>query len=195
MTVVALRALEVRDEYTLTALIERNKSFLRGWVPAGDSSDDENAAWVRTLISERGIGDKWFGVVEFDGEVVGALSMKVQHGFISSGSLGYWVSQHVNRKGIATEAIRLSLDLAFWEMGLHRVEAFVREDNHGSRRALEKNGFRRVGLSHGHMHIGGQWWDMIYFQKIAPWDDGVRTTPSLSGRPASTDDAADSPIR
>ncbi|MFI5776925.1 GNAT family N-acetyltransferase [Nocardia sp. NPDC051570] len=174
---MTLRPLDESDGDTLTELIRRNREFLHGWMPAGDMSDDESAAWVRDLITGRGTGDKWFGLIELDGRVEGALSMRVQHGIVGAATLGYWVSEHANGKGVVTEAIRQCLDMAFWEMGLHRVEAFVREDNHGSRRALEKNGFHRVGLSRGHMHIAGRWWDMIYFQKIAPWDDGVRLTP------------------
>ncbi|WP_433655179.1 GNAT family N-acetyltransferase [Nocardia sp. CA-128927] len=174
---VGLRQLEVRDEETLTELIRRNRKFLYGWMPTGDSSDEENAAWVRDLVAGRGGADNWFGLVELAGQAVGALSMRLQRGIASSAVIGYWVAEEVNGKGVATEAIGQCLDMAFWKMGLHRVDAFVREDNIGSCRALEKNGFHRVGLSRGHLHIAGRWWDMVYFQKLAPWADGVRLAP------------------
>ena len=73
--------------------------------------------------------------------------------------------------------MKQALQVAFSSLGLHRVDAFAREDNVASCRVLEKNDFSRVGVSKGHIHIDGRWRDDIFFQRLAPWDDGVRLDP------------------
>ncbi|KUM92793.1 hypothetical protein AQI88_30005 [Streptomyces cellostaticus] len=109
--------------------------------------------------------------------IVGQVNLNnILLGPLRSCFLGYWISGRCNGRGIATAAVSQALDVAFRELDLHRVDAFAREDNPASCRVLEKSGFRTVGISRGHIHIDGRWRDDIYFQKLAPWDDGVRLT-------------------
>ena len=43
----------------------------------------------------------------------------------------------------------MALDHCFFVVGLHRVEATIRPENHASRRVVEKLGFREEGLRAG----------------------------------------------
>jgi [ribosomal protein S5]-alanine N-acetyltransferase len=56
-------------------------------------------------------------------------------------------------------------DVAFGELGLHRVEAGTLVDNVGSQRVLEKNRFTRIGLAPRYLHIGGAWRDHLLYQR------------------------------
>ena len=55
--------------------------------------------------------------------------------------VGYWFAPSAWGKGYATELVRASLDHAR-HCGLDNVSAFTRPENAGSRRVLEKTGFR-----------------------------------------------------
>lgn len=79
--------------------------------------------------------------------------------------------------------VALALRVAFDDLQLRRVDAFAREDNIGSCRVLEKNGFRRVGMSCGHVHIDGRWRDDVFFQKLAPWPARQLTTTARASPP------------
>ena len=81
-------------------------------------------------------------------------------------SLGYWVNQADNGKGLATAAVRETLALAFGELGLHRVQAGTLVDNVRSQRVLEHNGFVRFGLAPQYLRIAGRWQDHLLFQKV-----------------------------
>jgi UDP-4-amino-4,6-dideoxy-N-acetyl-beta-L-altrosamine N-acetyltransferase len=50
-------------------------------------------------------------------------------------------------RGLGTEAMRLLLNYAFWELGLHRVELDVFEDNARAIKSYEKVGFKVEGVS------------------------------------------------
>ena len=64
------------------------------------------------------------------------------------------------RKGYATEVIRLRTRWAFEEMGLEKLATKVFVENVGSRRALEKSGYREVGLARRDEWRHGKWHDM-----------------------------------
>jgi [ribosomal protein S5]-alanine N-acetyltransferase len=56
--------------------------------------------------------------------------------------------------------MRLRTDYAFLELGLRKVWTGVWLPNHGSRRALEKAGYRQCGLQRQHFFVDGQWLDV-----------------------------------
>jgi RimJ/RimL family protein N-acetyltransferase len=66
------------------------------------------------------------------------------------GDKGQW------RQGHATEVMRLRTDYAFRELGLRKIWTGVWLPNHGSRRALEKTGYRQCGLMHRHHLVDGE---------------------------------------
>ncbi len=87
-----------------------------------------------------------------DGAVVGTLSVEVGDGMGqghespargSEGSLGYLLDPAHHGRGYATEMVRAALDLAFGDLGLHRVTAGCFADNVASWRVMEKAGMRR----------------------------------------------------
>ena len=76
-----------------------------------------------------------------------------------SGTIGYWVDERANGRGLATCAVGEILEYAFGELGLHRVEAATLVDNVPSQRVLEKNSFERIGLARSFLRIDGDWRD------------------------------------
>lgn len=73
------------------------------------------------------------------------------------GNKAYW------GKGIATEAIRMCVDFAFYELKLHRVWAGVYSPNMSSARAFEKAGFRLEGTKKEAALLDGEWLDCYIY--------------------------------
>jgi RimJ/RimL family protein N-acetyltransferase len=63
-------------------------------------------------------------------------------------------------RGVASEAMRLRTRYAFDELGLEKLVTTVFEGNPASRRALEKVGYRTVGVYRRHEFRNGRWWDV-----------------------------------
>jgi len=181
MTDMVIRALSRDDSPRLADLYRGDRDFLAHWDPQRPDAfytDSGQADAVGATVQECADGRMWSGVVLEGGCVVGRVSLNgIVRGPFRSCSLGYWIARPYNGRGLATEAAAQAIQVAFGPLGLHRVDAFAREENVGSCRVLEKNGFRRVGVSRGHIHIDGRWRDDVMFQKLAPWDDGVRLDP------------------
>lgn len=68
--------------------------------------------------------------------------------------------------GITSSAVRLLLDVAFNELQLESVHAWVMDDNIASRRVLEKAGFRLAGRLRAAGSHDNQQVDRIYFDKL-----------------------------
>lgn len=58
--------------------------------------------------------------------------------------VAYFIHPGYQGRGLATELVRASLELAFERLGLAEVGAFTRPENAASRRVLEKTGFAFV---------------------------------------------------
>ena len=64
-------------------------------------------------------------------------------------------------------------------LGLHRIHATVDIDNRASWRALENNGFHRVGIIHDLAMVGGRWRDHQLYQLTA--EDWLASPAARSG--------------
>lgn len=76
-----------------------------------------------------------------------------------AGEIGYWVRSTVTGRGIATEASGRVLQMAFEELGLHRVTLRIATGNVASERVAEKLGFSREGLLRKEVLVAGEWLD------------------------------------
>ncbi|NEA23634.1 GNAT family N-acetyltransferase [Actinomadura bangladeshensis] len=178
---VRLRVVQMADAEALAALVRENREYLRPWEPERDESYftvDGQRDNLHDLIEAYAAGEMWPGAIMVDGELAGRITLNnVLRGPLQSCFVGYWVARAHAGRGVATEALRQALDVAFGAMRLHRVEAFTRLDNHASQRVLLNNGFAAVGTARRHIHLDGRWHDERLFECLAPWDDGVALTP------------------
>jgi RimJ/RimL family protein N-acetyltransferase len=96
---------------------------------------------------------RWF--ISLNGETVGTVSLKNISHSMGYGELGYGVAESHHGKGIATAALSVAIEKIFRETNLRKLLAYVHEENHASRRVLEKLGFQEEGLLREHYVING----------------------------------------
>jgi hypothetical protein len=82
--------------------------------------------------------------------------------------LGYWVSESRAGRGLAAAAVADVTELAFGELGLHRLDAATLLHNTPSQRVLLRNGFRPFAVAESYIKIAGRWQDHILFQLFSP---------------------------
>ncbi|WP_048148513.1 GNAT family N-acetyltransferase [Palaeococcus ferrophilus] len=84
--------------------------------------------------------------------VIGLHNIDTKNG---KAELGYFLWKRYWRRGYMAEAVGLALRYAFEELNLRKVYARVYEPNVGSRKVLEKNGFKLVGKLRQNVHVPG----------------------------------------
>jgi ribosomal-protein-alanine N-acetyltransferase len=168
---IALRLLSLDDAEELTDLVVRNRTFQAPTEPYRDGSYFTLAgqeASIAGALASHASGTIVPWVVTEDGSVVGRITLSnIVRGALQSATVGYWISEEHNGRGIATEATGLVLAAAFGALGLHRVEAGTLVDNLGSQRVLAKAGFVRYGLAPKFLLIDGEWRDHVLFQRLS----------------------------
>ena len=81
--------------------------------------------------------------------------------------IGWILAPHAQRRGYATEAARLLLDLAFGELGLHRVFAELDPRNAASVAICARLGMRHEGHHVEHMWLKEEWTDTGHYAILA----------------------------
>jgi [ribosomal protein S5]-alanine N-acetyltransferase len=171
---VSLRPVRVKDAAAWRDTRVRNAGWLRAWEPTNPetplyrSSLGPYVSMARTMRREarQGLTVPW--VVTFGGRFVGQLTVgSIVWGSARSAQVGYWIDEAYAGRGITPTALAMAMDHCFFVIGLHRVEATIRPENHASRRVVEKLGFREEGLRRRSLHIDGAWRDHLCYAMTA----------------------------
>lgn len=83
--------------------------------------------------------------------------------------IGYKFDHAYQHHGYAREAVIKALDIAFLELGLHRVFARVMPENTPSIRLLESLHFIPEGIEHDCTQIQGVWADHLRYAMLSPY--------------------------
>ena len=163
---VFVRSIRARDARPLRALLKSNRSWLEKWeatIP-GYSEFPPVGDIIRSLLRLAKQNQAAPFIIEHDGDVVGQVTVSgLSFGSLSSGSIGYWISQDRAGKGITPTAVALVADWCFTGLGIHRVEICIRPENVSSLRIVRKLGMRYEGLRRRYIHIDGDWRDHFCF--------------------------------
>ncbi|GII65369.1 N-acetyltransferase GCN5 [Sphaerisporangium siamense] len=167
---VGLRPLRLRDVGVWRETRLRNADWLRPWEPSNPETPlfrtglGPYISMVGTLRREarQGLALPW--VVTWRGAFAGQLTVgAIVWGSARSAQVGYWISGSLAGRGIIPTALAMAVDHCFFRVGLHRLEANIRPENHASRRVVEKLGFREEGIRRRQLHIDGAWRDHICY--------------------------------
>jgi RimJ/RimL family protein N-acetyltransferase len=142
--------------------------------------DPKSREQVADLVSERATAgriDEQSPIltlaVEVDGRVVGDVLLHLDGLDGHDGrqaELGWVFSPDVRHNGYATEAARALAQVAFDEVGVHRVWAQLEPANTPSARICERLGMRREALFEQASWFKGEWTDLaIYAVRADEW--------------------------
>jgi ribosomal-protein-alanine N-acetyltransferase len=172
------------DAFEVVAVLRRSRSHLadtfRGTWEERVDVDAERARIVRAL-SDHDAGRAWPGVIRDarTGELLGRVALHdIVLGNRRSCFVSYWLAAAAVGRGHATRAVAEILTVAFGDLRLHRVEAFVRPANATSLAVLARCNFERIGVARRHTFLSGDWRDELLLQKLAPWDSAGVLVPT-----------------
>jgi len=143
---VKLRELHLSDKSQLAKLAS-NKNI---WINLRDAFpypySESDAEYFINLVTEEKPKQN-FGI-EYDGVLCGVIGIIIQKDvYRKSAEIGYWIGEPYWEKGIGTKAIELITNYGFVDLKLIRIHAGVFEFNTASMKALEKNGYKKEGIS------------------------------------------------
>lgn len=170
MTQLVLVPLAAADAGSLFDFETENRAFFEATInarPASFYSRDGVARAIATACKEAAEDSGYQFLLREgdDGRILARANLSgVRRAHFQSAVLGYRVAESACGKGLASEAVRQLLGIAFGTLGLKRIEADVRIDNAASIRVLVRNGFVQFGHSRRSFEVGGTWYDRLHFE-------------------------------
>src|SRR5918997_1771233 len=143
-----LRLLEVRHAEELAELTDRNRDHLRAWLPWVDSSRtvEDRRNFIRGALRQFAENNGFQAGLWYDGRLAGVVGYHGIDWENRGTTLGYWLGQEYQGKGLMTSACRALVDHALLELGLNRVGIACAVENRRSRAIPERLGFRNEGV-------------------------------------------------
>lgn len=164
-----MRAPRVEDFKNWVELRTRNIDHLKPFDPewAPDWNVIENyRARVDYQQREWRAGRGYFFCLfdRYEDKMIGGLNVNnVVHGSAQFGSLGYWICDDYEGKGMMSEAMDATITFCFDAIKLERLNAATLEHNARSQKLLERFGFEKEGLAKAYLNINGKRQDHILY--------------------------------
>jgi ribosomal-protein-alanine N-acetyltransferase len=176
---MATRLLTPEDAPAIAELLRVNRAFLAPWQPRRSDAyftDEVQDRAARRALEQYELGNSVpLVILDEDSRTVGAVTLQsVIRGFLQSCSVGYWLAEDAQGRGLATAAVADAVRLAFEQLRLHRVQAETLVANLRSQRVLERSGFLRCGRAPDFVMIDGAWRECLLYQRITPRPDLVQ---------------------
>ncbi len=152
----------------VTEYFLRNREFLRATEPVRDETFFTKSCQRSFLQADverlaNGTAAKFWLSYIGESRIIGMLSLStIVMGAFRSCFVGYRLDKDEINKGLMTEALIKLTDIAFRDIGLHRLEANIMPKNKASLRAAEKAGFVNEGISRKYLQINGIWEDHVH---------------------------------
>ncbi|RYL95084.1 N-acetyltransferase [Sporolactobacillus sp. THM7-4] len=144
---IQLKLFEQGDADTLFALVDRQKDYLRTFLPWVDGVNSPEhyfasiAGWAEQF--KRGLGFQ-AGIL-YRGELSGMVGFHPHDLNNKKTSIGYWLSEDKQGRGIMTRSCRAIIDDTFLATDLNRIEIRAASQNTKSRAIPERLGFTHEG--------------------------------------------------
>lgn len=164
----------------VVAFYQRNQAFLLETEPTREkpfyTEAFQRRALARDLAGARGMNTLrlWLLPKEdpANGEIIGTAALgNIVFGSFRSAFLSYKLDGDKTGQGYMSEALRRLIDIAFTDIGLHRLEANIMPRNGPSLRLVQRLGFEEEGLARKYLQINGLWEDHVHMVLLNPADD------------------------
>ncbi|MBR2758881.1 MAG: GNAT family N-acetyltransferase [Exiguobacterium sp.] len=147
---ITLRMFNTDDADELFELTIASKPYLRewlGWLDYIETVEDSKRnieGRIKGLI-ETGGRPKSFALM-YKGALAGTIGFNEIDRSIQCGTIGYWLGQEFQGKGIMSQALEVIIEYGFRDLKLNKIEIRVATENVKSRALPERFGFTEEGV-------------------------------------------------
>jgi ribosomal-protein-serine acetyltransferase len=164
-----LRPLTEADADELYELVDANRAYLARWMPWAEAQTRAGTLEFIRMTAEQAATDRGFQVaVTVEGRMAGLVGYHALDRDNRRVSIGYWLAEDVQGRGLMTRAVSTLIDYAFDVWGLHRVEIRSAVNNTRSRALCERLGLVEEGLLREAEAFADRYHDLVVYSVLAP---------------------------
>ncbi|MER6125150.1 GNAT family protein [Streptomyces sp. NPDC001795] len=143
-----LRSLEPWHAEEFLAHLDRGRDFITVHIPFGANATDADSARaiLQSYADKRAADNGSLHGLWLDGKLVGGVLFRVFDAEGGNCEVGCWLEPAATGRGLITRAMRVLIDWAIDERGIHRVEWHASSANEPSIKVARRLGMSRDGV-------------------------------------------------
>jgi ribosomal-protein-serine acetyltransferase len=168
-TEIELQLFQPHHATELYWLVDSNRMYLREWLPWVDSMTSPASyhsiipLWLSQFAENKGFN----AGIRYKGHLTGSIGLHDIDWRNSQTSIGYYLAEGAQGKGIMTRSVVAVLNHIFYELGINRVEIRCGIANRKSRAIPERLQFTSEGIIRDGENLYGQFHDLIVYSMLA----------------------------
>ncbi len=166
---IEIRLFAPADAEEAYAVVERNRAYLRQWLPWVDLTHSPDAIRhfiVNIAIPQYEANNGPNCGIWIAGQFAGGIGCHAIDWSNRNCSIGYWVDAAHQGKGIVTQCCAAMLAYLFDDLGLHRVAIECGTSNTRSCAIPERMGFVLEGVKRQAQWVAGRWLDLMLWAML-----------------------------
>ncbi|ASB90974.1 GNAT family protein [Bacillus sonorensis] len=142
-----LKMLEPKDARDVYMMVQQSKRHLRKWLfwVDGTKKLEDSEAFIEESMKQTAANNGFQAGIWYQNEFAGIIGLHYVNWINRTTSLGYWLGEPFQGKGIMTEACRALIDMLFNDYELNRIEIRAATKNMKSQAIPERLGFTKEG--------------------------------------------------
>lgn len=166
---IVIEIMQQHHKDELYALIDTNRDYLRKWllwVDKRKSAEDLEPIipiWIRNYADNNGFD----AGIRYNGNLVGMIGLHYIDWKNKCTSIGYFLSENAQGKGIISRSVSSLLDYIFYQMNLNRVQIQCAVNNVKSKAIPEKLGFSTEGITRDGQWLYDHYEDLVTYSLLA----------------------------
>ena len=164
-----LRLLEERHAPAVFEVVDRDRDYLREWLPWVDSNTEveHTRDFIKSALQQFAANEGLTAGIWYQDEFAGTVSTHKINWPNRKVEIGYWIASKYQGQGLVTSACRALIDHAFDAWDLNRIELHCAIANTKSCRVAERLGFRPEGVLREAGLVGGRYLDANIYGLLA----------------------------
>lgn len=164
---ITLVSLRPEDAAIAFRAIEDNRAFLAQWLPwVHEIKTVQDEERFISSLSEKTNGEQALGIW-YQGSFVGSIGLHAIDEKNNKTSIGYWLAQTMNGKGIMTLCVKRMIRHCFEDLKLNRIFIGHAEGNARSQSVIERCGFVKEGTMRAFEQVNGVFLDYVGYSMLA----------------------------
>ncbi|MBZ5609879.1 MAG: GNAT family N-acetyltransferase [Acidobacteriia bacterium] len=166
---VCLRLLEERHAAEVFAVVDRERAYLREWLPwvDGTTKVDDTLTFIQSALQQYAANEGFSAGIWRGDQLIGVIGTHKIDWLYRKVEIGYWLASNFQGRGIVTAACRAVIDHAFAQWKLNRVEIHCASGNAKSCAIPKRLGFQFEGTQREAQLVNGRYLDIQVYAMLA----------------------------
>ncbi|HEX4925472.1 MAG TPA: GNAT family protein [Bdellovibrionales bacterium] len=167
-----LELLEQRHSKIIFAIIDRDREYLREWLPWVDltKSPDDTDEFIESTLRQFAANKGFQAAIVYKNAFAGIIGFHAIDWDHKRTSIGYWLARDAQGRGLMSRACAALVNHALVTLGLERVEIRCATGNTKSQAIPERLGFTFEGISRNYEVVNGKSLDhRVYSMLKSEW--------------------------